>query len=299
VFWILRIGLLLLVGGTALGIFLAEVVLRLSHTGSGGSPDAYNLPFQEVEIEASDGVRLRGWWIPGDSREGTVIVCHGYGADKADALPFAQFLNEAGFGVLVMDFRGHGESGGKTGSLGEREGPDLVRAVDRLVEDGQVKDGRLGIYGYSMGGAMAILAAAKDKRIRAVVTDCAYADTEEILVRWFQEAISVPRFPVIWTAIRWAEFRLGCDYSSLSPEEKVSEIAPRPLFIIHGERDSLIPVEHARRLYEGAAEPKELWVVPEAGHVGAFDEAGDRYRERVARFFREAFENEIPGGSGK
>jgi dipeptidyl aminopeptidase/acylaminoacyl peptidase len=296
--WTIRIVVLLLIGGTALGILLAELILRISHSSPGGDPGNYSLTFETVEIEAPDGVKLTGWWVPGNPGEGTVLVCHGYGADKADSLPFAQFLNEAGFGVLVMDFRGHGGSGGKTGSLGEREVPDLEAVVDALHEEDRVRKGRLGVFGYSMGGAMAILAASEDERIRAVAADCAYADAEEVLVRWFQEAISVPRYPVIWAAIHWAEFRLGCDYSSLAPEDRISGIAPRPLLIIHGEGDDLIPVDHARRLYEAAGEPKELWVVPGAGHVGAFDRAGDRYREKVVGFFREAFDKGGTAGSG-
>jgi len=287
--WVLRVAILLLVGGTALGIFLAEMILRMTHATGSGSPDQYGRQFETVELQAADGVTLRGWWMPGNPGEGTIIVCHGFGGDKADALPFAQFLGEAGYGVLVMDFRGHGESGGRTGSLGAFEVSDLETAIDYLEEDGRVKDGRLGILGYSMGGAIAILAAAQDGRIRAVVADSAFADTDEVLVRWFQTALPVPKFPVIWAAMHWAEWRLGCHYSELSPTGKVGEIAPRPLLLIHGERDGLIPVENARRLFEAAGQPKELWVVPGAGHVGAFDAAGDEYRDRVVAFFEKAF----------
>lgn len=191
-----------------------------------------------------------------------------------------------------MDLRGHGESEGRTGSLGYHEVGDLRAAVEWLFAQGKVPEGRLGIYGYSMGAGIAILAAVAEPRIRAVVADSAFADGRETVTRWLRFSLPLPRFPVLWATIWWAERRLGCDYSAVSPERTIGRVSPRPVFLIHGELDEVLPVTNSRRLYAAAGEPKELWTVPKAGHVGALDEAGESYRTRVTGFLERALAEE-------
>lgn len=293
-FLVLRVAILVVAGGALLGVVMAEVLLRLHHSPSGVRPQHYSLPSEVVEVLRPGGVRLRGWWIPAPENEGTILVCHGYGADKGDALAFAEFLHDAAFHVLVVDFRGHGESEGRTGSLGFYEVGDIKACIDWLDENDRIQEGKLGLFGYSMGGGIGLLVAADDERISAVAVDSAFADGSQTLARWLRYSLPLPRFPIIWAAMQWAEWRLGCDYSMVSPVHRIAEIAPRPVLLIHGENDRLIPPQDSRRLYDTAGDPKELWIVPDAGHVGSLDEEGAVYRRRVAEFFAGAFQSHNP-----
>ncbi len=86
----------------------------------------------------------------------------------------------------------------------------------------------------------------------------------------------------------WAERIAGFPASIVAPAEAVPRLSPRPLLIIHGEEDTHTPLLHARALYAAAAEPRDLWLVPNAGHVRCHDAATEEYERRVGTFFRAA-----------
>ncbi|MGE3271297.1 MAG: alpha/beta hydrolase, partial [Chloroflexota bacterium] len=126
---------------------------------------------EEVDLTASDGVRLHTWLFRSAEAVASVIVLHGHGGNKHTVLPLAQMLYPK-YNVILLDHRGHGESDGGRTTIGFEERLDVHAAVDYLIEQGM---GPVGIFGMSMGGATAILAAAEEPRIVAVVADSPYA----------------------------------------------------------------------------------------------------------------------------
>ena len=272
--------------GCISGILFAEAFLRMCKPGS----ESYTLPrgCRAVTFDAPDGVRLAGWWAPAESAKGTIIVCHGFGADKENAFPYAQLLRNGGFSSLILDMRGHGESQGRTGSLGYLETEDIKVVLDWLEKTPEAAGKPVGIFGCSMGGTVAILAAAADDRISAVAAEAPFADPERMATEWVQKHAPIPRWPVVWTALRWMEWRLGCKYEEVRAVDFIPDIAPRPLFLIYGEVDPLVGPENSRRLFDAAGLPKELWVVPGAGHVDCWDVAGTEYERKLLGFFEEA-----------
>ena len=139
---------------------------------------------EELAIAARDGIKLHSWLFRSPTAEASVIVLHGHGGNKHTLLPLAHFLFPR-YNVLLLDHRGHGESDGARTTIGYEERLDVHGAVDRLLERGL---GPVGIYGMSMGGATAILAAAEDPRIAAVVADSPFAR-----LRWAVQQSAVLR----------------------------------------------------------------------------------------------------------
>jgi fermentation-respiration switch protein FrsA (DUF1100 family) len=139
-----------------------------------------------------------------------------------------------------------------------------------------------------MGAAATIQAAARSKDIAAVVADSAYASFVDAAKYSFKLVTRVPHFPLAPMAMQWAKWIVHVDAAQLRPVDVIARISPRPILITHGVEDEIVPVRHAQTLFKAAEEPKELWIVPAAHHVGARDLDPDGYFTRVERFLRDA-----------
>lgn len=248
---------------------------------------------EKVELHTTDGVDLKGWFSAAAEPNGAaVVLAHGYVGNGAMMEPYARFLLDAGYHVLLFDFRAQGGSGGEISTIGWRERLDVLAAAHYLAARPEVDPERIGVLGVSMGGAAAIGAAAEDPILKAVVADSAYADFHEVIRRFGY--FSIRGTPIHWT---WGElYRLGGriwtgeDLAEFKPVELIGQIAPRPVLIVHGELDNgACTVSDARALFDAAGEPKELWIVPRAGHGEALVVAAAEYRRRVIVFFDQAF----------
>ena len=254
-------------------------------------PSAFGLPAKMLFLTTSDGLHLCGWFIRRASRaSGVLLMLHGYGASKEDLLDMAQALHAQGsFHLLLVDGRGHGASGGTMISFGHREILDVRAALDFIASHPDCRDLPIGCLGISMGGAIALLAAAQWQEIRAVVTDSTYADLGRTIARLQWATYHIPRVPLGQMAIWGAQLRLGCRMRKLSPVTVIGKVSPRPVLLIHGTKDPTIPHEDARRLYGAAREPKELWLIEGAEHVAGFYLHPKEYPQRIIRFFQHAF----------
>jgi pimeloyl-ACP methyl ester carboxylesterase len=244
--------------------------------------------FERVSFPSADGLTLRGWLLPGRRGLDTVILCHGFQTSRREMLPLAMALRERGHHVLLFDFRGHGESDGHWSSCGAMETRDLEGAVRYVLSHWTRLSDRIGVVGFSMGGAVAIMTAARMPEIRAVVSDSSFATLEDAAGETLRRLYHLPRYPVVSVALWLAERLVGCRRDEARPLDHVGRIAPRPILLIHGTEDGLVPLSQALLLYEAAGEPKQLWTVAGAGHVAARLLDFDGYVERVDRFLREA-----------
>lgn len=253
------------------------------------SPRAYGLTFETVEFPSADGVRLRGWFVPGAPGSDTTIIClHGFGANRADILDGTLYLRRTGCHLLYFDFREHGDSGAGPASLGPLELHDVAGAVAWLAAAKPDASRRLGIMGYSMGAAVAIAAAAREPRILAVLADTPFMTFGDIVAQFGWHFYHVPRYPFVpltTLAVRW---RLGLDPDAASPLRHIARLAPRPVFLIHGLADQRMPPRHSERLFAEAGEPKSLWLVPGADHIEARRLVPKEYEKRVLAFFADA-----------
>jgi pimeloyl-ACP methyl ester carboxylesterase len=240
------------------------------------SPADYHLAVEEVRITADDGVSLAAWLVP---RAGApaVVLLHGYPAEKADLLPIAAALAPR-FTVLLLDQRYFGKSGGRVTTIGLRERGDLRRAIDFLGSRGARE---VGVFGFSLGGAVALLGAAEDPRIRAIVAYAPFADLRMLgheLYGW----LWILKYPFVGLLRGWSWLFLGRDITAVSPERAAATLSV-PVLIVHSREDEQIPFAHAERLRRALARnPRAELVVMDRGRHGALP-AG--FETRLSEFF--------------
>jgi pimeloyl-ACP methyl ester carboxylesterase len=239
-------------------------------------------PAEEVPLRTRDGINLHSWLFRSPDAEASVILLHGHGGNKDSLLPLAEMLFPR-FTVLMLDLRGHGTSEGVRTTIGYEERQDVHAAVDLLEAQGL---GPVGIFGMSMGAATAILAAAEDERIAAVVADSPYGR-----LRWaIAQAARLRGYPPVLARVvaslgcRATAMHLRLPVQAFDPVEVIARIAPRPLLLMHGVQDDVIPVRSAHALYRRAGDPKELWLIDGLKHCQALEQLPDDFRERVVSF---------------
>ncbi|MBI4356058.1 MAG: alpha/beta hydrolase [Candidatus Omnitrophica bacterium] len=255
-----------------------------------GDPGDYLCAFESVRFTATDGVPLAGWFIrqPSSARP-VIVVCHGLGTNRSDVLDAAAaFAKGGGYQVLAFDFRGHGESGGRVSSFGYWEQRDLAGALAYLRGRPDLQPATFGVFGISMGGAVAVMTAGRDTGIHAIAADSLFPNLAEsirvhlrLMYPWLAWAVT----PLVWL-VYWLQF--GIWPSAVSPLQSASAIAPRPLLLIHGEVDPRMPLSGARAVFQAAKEPKELWVIPGALHFAGYAVTGEAYHRHILDFFQRA-----------
>ncbi|HSJ90915.1 MAG TPA: alpha/beta fold hydrolase [Ilumatobacter sp.] len=247
------------------------------------TPAARGLVAEDVRFSAADGIELAAWYVP--SRNGAaVVVRHGAGSTADDQLAQASVLVAHGYGVLITDARGHGESDGRAMDFGWYGDDDVVGAVSFLADRPEVDADRIGVVGFSMGGEEAIGAIAADPRIRAVVAEGATGRTDADQA-WFDDVYGARgRFQ---QALEWIEFTLTdllTDASRPTPlADAAAAAAPRPILLVvaGGVADEGHAAEH---IHDGAPGSVTIWEVPGAGHIEGFATAPDEWESRVVGF---------------
>jgi fermentation-respiration switch protein FrsA (DUF1100 family) len=240
-----------------------------------GSPP--NAAYRSVAFRASDGLRLAGWYRP--SRNGAaVLVVHGGGGDRTGAVGHAEMLARHGYGVLVYDARGRGESKGNPNGFGWDWRNDVAGALSLLKRQPDVDAGRIGALGLSTGADVLIEVAAQRRDIAAIVADGAAAESFEDWHRLRGTDLGLPSGWVMFTTMRV----LSGDPPSPPLEDQVARLRSPALLISAGEdveRDFNI-------LYDKAGgEAVEHWNLPDAHHTAAIREHRREYERRVVAFF--------------
>ena len=254
------------------------------------TPAAFGLEYEAVEFPSrEDGVPLRGWLLGDPGAGPAVLIVHGLASNRSarPGIEVARFLRDAGAAVLLFDLRAHGESGGDLVSGGFYERRDLLGAYDFVIARGGAP-GRVGAIGFSMGGAVALIGAAEEPGIAAVVADGAFADVEDLIANETALMTPFPRWvvPLFMPAMKLvAQIRHGIDLGHVVPEESVAELG-YPVLVIHGGADDRIPGEHGRRLHAAAPAGSDLWSVPDVHHAGVYESNPGAYADRVVGYFR-------------
>ena len=247
-----------------------------------------------VEMATDDGVTLEGWYFP--SRNGAAVVLrHGAGSTRADALAHAEALVEAGYGVLVPDARGHGGSSGRGMDLGWYGELDTRAAVDLLADRPDVDPARIGVLGLSMGGEEAIGAAADDPRIRAVIAEGATGRTAADK-QWLPEEYGAAG--VVQGLLDRVTYGMIAALTPIDPPRSlagaVADSGTTPILLIAG-GEVADEVFVAGRLRAVAPDRVDVWVVTASGHISGLATAPAEWRHRVVAFLDEALPGEPAG----
>ena len=161
------------------------------------TPAEIGIDFENISFITTDSITLKGWFVSSQNSltAPTIIIAHGLGASKSDFINLSGFLSSNGFNVLLFDFRAHGESGGKSCSLGFKEQMDITAAVDYIISRKDLKNKSIGLYGFSLGGAAGILTASRDQRIKAITADTPFSSLNKISADVIKRTYHLPSFP--------------------------------------------------------------------------------------------------------
>jgi pimeloyl-ACP methyl ester carboxylesterase len=235
-----------------------------------------DIPYREIELSTEDGINLAAWYTP-PQNGAVILVAHGYNDSRPENI-YVLFAQH-GYGVLAWDFRGHGQSGGETCSLGYYEQLDAEAAL--AYAQTQPDANHIGAWGGSMGAATLILTAAKHPEIEALISDSAFPALEEVI------RLNTPIRIMHSFVLFFAEKQGGVDLDQVRPVDEIAKISPRAVFIIDGWEGSAAAMNSPHRLIDAAGEPKQLWVEDGVPHLGTYGTNPLEYEKRVIGFFDE------------
>lgn len=255
---------------------------------NGFLPQNYDLRGKEVFITTPDSILLKGWFLKTqrDTVRGTVIILHGISSCKETQFGRAKILAEKGFNGLALDLRAHGESGGDYCTFGFYEKHDIAAAVDSVLRWTNEKP--VGIWGASLGAAIALQTMAMDERIGFGIIESTFDEFEKVAEEYGADYMLGLRSKylvqrVISKSAQIAQF----DPRAVKPVEAAATIA-RPMLFIHGDADDKIPFEFNRRNFEAVPSADKHWVTVEGGgHSNLWRLQGERLSREVGAFLEQ------------
>lgn len=272
---------------TVVGWQFAHTLMAPAPFEKPDDPARYGLAPERVAVASPRG-NLRGWFFKQPaSGDRAVLFLHGWRSHKQHMLKdYLSWLAKR-YSVLAFDHPGHGESPAGLTTLGDREREDAGAALALLRQRGYT---RIGLLGTSMGGTTAIGLAVQEPRVRAVVSEATFARQRDITFGYLRSKGFVWPEAIALATLTVMNWRTGRDLEAAGAERAIGRLAPRPVLLIHGDADHVIPPDNARRLYAAAKEPKALWVVPRADHMSEDATsphalAPAEYERRVSAFF--------------
>ncbi len=232
------------------------------------TPTSWGLKYEAVDFKSKDGTPLHGWLIAPKNRnpkaaKATIVFSHGNAGSMSYHLGFVAWMAEAGYNVLLYDYRGFGKSGG---SVDRRGMIDDVKAAFRYALSRKDLDkSKLVSFGHSLGGAQSVTALGESpvKGLRAIVVDGAFASYKAM------------------AGVFGGQLGASIVTDELSPNDYVAKLAPVPFLVVHGDRDEVVPVSQGLELYEKARQPKTLFEVEDGRHGTSLTNNRDEYRKRL------------------
>jgi uncharacterized protein len=287
-YW-LKLLLVGLIGGVLIAylayvVIAVEMTVRPAQVSFGGlTPAVKGLAYEDVTLTTTDGLALKAWYLP--SRNGAaIILLHGYGGNRLEMLDRAAVLARHGYGALLYDERASGESAGDQRTFGWQDVNDVPIALSYLHTRSDVDPQRIGLHGFSIGGQIALQAAAHSDQISAVIAEepgfARVSDTPDIPT--LEDKFYVVTY---WLGENLLALRTGV---SIPPGviHDLKRMLPRPiLFIATGESYGRAL---ARHFYEQASDPKAWWEVPETDHGGSLRARPVEYEETIIGFLDRA-----------
>jgi hypothetical protein len=238
------------------------------------SPEDYNIAYESVNFRTSDNLLLHGWFLPArHTAKGTVLHLHGNAGNITAHFPFIAWLPSSDWNVLCFDYRGYGQSEGSV----TREGTltDAHAALDCLLQREDVNAGHIVVFGQSLGSALGIVLTAQREEVSGIVAYGGFDHYRNVAAWHIRHSWLLP---FAW----WAPWLMS---DELNPVDYVDRIAPRPLLVMHGTADRIVPVRMAHNLYHAAGEPKELYLFDGADHYEAMNESPEQVYRKVDEFF--------------
>ena len=290
--WLAGLIILLAIAYFGISAYVANSAgKRETHDEWSDTPEIFGVAFTEEQFNArGDDIEISAWYLPNQDADKAIILVHGRNASKQNAISghFPELgaeLHNAGYSVLMIDTRGHGNSGGERYSFGVYERRDVLGAVDFLLNKG-ITPGNIAALGISNGGAAVIGAASEETAIGPVILDSTLAELNPLIDIELKNK-GLPAFFKLGIDVM-GRLMFGYSLSSVKPVEEIIEIPPRPILIMHCSVDETVDVSHAERLYDAA--PEAVFVLYDTcSHAELYRDHPNEYIETVIPFLQQAW----------
>ena len=285
--------------GAAMGVLIILLLVFIGlpylistlYTGSVGprrkahaTPADHGLAYEDVTLTTSDGLNLTAWYVPNETGRGTVIYCHGHLNHRGQMLDQAAFMHENGFNGLLFDFRRHGDSEGSLTTFGYFEWRDAQAAL-RYAVDVRGEQGPVILWGVSMGAATALLTAAEEPEIDAVIAESSFYAASETLRGDLNRMFGLPTVPFGFLTGTITELRVGIKIDDLDVGRAVSGLRETSVLLVGGTADRRMPVSNNERLYDRIpGTRKQIYVAEGATHGDIWEMDREAYAETVRQF---------------
>lgn len=293
-FLILLVSLVLTFFLAVVPLFVATIFttnrFHFQDPDDGKTPQDFGMAYTSIEFRSSDGIDLKGWYVPGQQAAsgalaGTIIYAHGQNRTRVELLPMAEFAYGLGYNGLLFDLRHAGTSGGSVSSGGYWERLDIEAAVRyALQQEHAVKP--VVLWGVSLGAAASLMAAAENPDVAAVISDSTFLSFDDTAHHhWKLFFRNWPQFPMVNETLGLIEWRGHFRVSDFDLRTAVELINPRPVLFVGVEGDPRMPPDIAKTLYGLETSPnKMLVIVPGTRHGEGFHSGNAQYEQAVKEF---------------
>lgn len=250
-------------------------------------PTDYGMVYKDIAFSSRDSKTvLKGWVIPPDgAAKLTVIFSHGYGGnryeDNVDFLPLSTYLVNAGYRVVMFDFRGSGESGGTMTTVSAKEKLDLLGAIDWVKANFKEP---VALYGISMGASTSLLAGSASEDVAGIIADSPFSDLKDYLSENMSFWTKLPRYPYTPLILFMIPLISRLQIKDASPISEIGNFYPRPVLFIHSSSDESIPHPESLKMVSLHPDKFELWTPADSEHVKAFQDHPADYVQKVLGF---------------
>lgn len=261
--------------------FLRPAPIRLKPEGS-------NINFERLQIISHDHLKQTALLIRTSqvNAKGTIILVHGIRANKEHFWPLAEKLEKHGFNTLMVDLRAHGESEGKYCTFGFYEKHDLKRWIDTLEQVPDIGP-RVGVWGQSLGAAVALQTMAVDARLDFGIIESTFSDFKTTAHDYSRFHLGFD-IPWLTTYFIWRAEGVGQFYSQMVRPAESARLISKPVLMVHGAKDQRIDPTYGRENFENlSSSRKEFLEIPEASHVNVWEIGGETYFNRALAFIEE------------
>ena len=290
--WVLGIlgGIVALLVFVVIPLLLSSVVVNRRYQFPdplrGNTPADFGVPFESVSFNSTPGITLRGWYLPGNDGL-AVVYCHGLNRSRVEMLPQARFMHQIGASGLLFDLRHHGESTGDRFTFGAEEKSDVAAAVQWIRR--KEPHSKVLLWGISMGAASAMLTAAEDPSVDAVICDSTFLSFRETIAHHFRLFFRIPSWPIANEIAALIQWRGNFDGDTIDIARANRQLGSRPVLFVAQSDDRRMPSDYARQLYQQSSSPvKRLLIVNGRRHGHAYRDHEEEYQKAVLEFLKAA-----------
>lgn len=263
-------------------------ILRPKINDSIKTPKDFGLTAEKLKLKTLDELTLSAYIVKSNTyiQKGTIILLHGIRANKEHFLPMAKQLADSSFNSVLIDLRAHGESEGKFCTYGFSEKADISILVDSIINRDDLSD-NIGVWGQSLGGAVALQSMAMDSRIKFGIIESTFSDFDTIVHDYvkYHLGFDIPFLTnYLIKRTRNITYFEPADVKPYIYARKIEQ----PIIIAHGKQDKRIAIKYGLKNFENVSSSrKEFIEIPEANHLNLWKVGGKEYFKKIFKFLNE------------